>query len=200
MKRTLVLPALVSLALAPAAMAKGPHAILSSAPEAVEAGQPWDVTLELMEAKGRSRPTLMARRGDRLIAVRGGLASSDGFMSRYELQVEFPSEGRWRLAVVDRKRRFEFPAVAVGSGRVPQDYVAFPMGSMAERQGGGGPYDVPEQSVGFGEQLPPETVRLAAEAPGDGDNDGFAIWILPLVGLVLAGATRMARRARAQRP
>ncbi len=186
MKRTLVVSAVVLLALAPAAMAKGPHAILSSAPEAVEAGQPWDVTLDLMEAKGGSRPTLMARRGDRLIAVRGRLASSDGFMSRYELQVEFPVEGRWRLAVVDRKRRFEFPAVAVGSGRVPQDYVAFPKGSMAERQGGGGPYDVPEQSVGFGEQLPPETVRLADEEPED--EGGFAFWILPLAGLVLAGA------------
>ena len=77
------------------------------------------------------------RHGDRLIAVSGRLASSDGFMSRYELRVEFPVEGRWHLAVVDRRRRFEFPAVGVGSGRVPQDHVSFPKGSMAERQGGG---------------------------------------------------------------
>src|SRR5688572_29138690 len=102
MKRTLVLFALIALAVAPAAVAKGPHAILSSGSEAVEAGQPWDVTLELMETKGAARPTLMARHEDRLIAVRGRLASSDGFMSRYELVVEFPVEGRWRLTVVDR--------------------------------------------------------------------------------------------------
>lgn len=185
MKRTLVLFALIALAVAPAAAAKGPHAILSSGSEAVEAGQPWDVRLELMETpKGAPQPTLMARHGDRLVAVRGRLASSDGFMSRYELVVEFPVEGRWRLAVVDRKRRFEFPAVGVGSGRVPQDHVSFPKGSMAERQGGGGPYDVPEQSVGFGEQLPPETVEIASEE----NEGGFALWILPLAGLALAGA------------
>jgi hypothetical protein len=181
MKRTLVLPGVVllALALAPAATAKGPHAILSSGSEAVEAGKPWDVTLELFETKGTPRPTLMARHGDRLIAIRSRLASSDGFLSRYELEVEFPVEGRWRLAVVDRNRRFEFPAVGVGSGEVPQDYVSFP-------GGGGRRADVPEQSVGFGEQLPPETVRLAAEAPED--ESGFAFWILPLAGLALAGA------------
>ena len=185
MKRTLILSAVIALAVAPAAAAKGPHAILSSGSEPVEAGQPWEVRLELMETKGASRPTLMARHGDRLIAVRGRLASSDGFMSRYELRVEFPVEGRWRLAVVDRKRRFEFPAVGVGSGRVPQDYVSFPKGSMAERQGGGGPYDVPEEAVGMGEPLPPETVEIADPE----DESGFAFWmILPVAGLVLAGA------------
>jgi hypothetical protein len=183
-KRTLVMSAVIALALAPAAAAKGPHAILSSGSEPVEAGQPWEVRLELMETRGASRPTLMARNGDRLIAVRGRLASSDGFMSRYELQVEFPVEGRWRLAVVDRKRRFEFPAVGVGSGRVPQDHVSFPKGSMAERQGGGGPYDAPEQSVGLGEPLPPETVEIAVAD----DEGGFPFWILPAAGLVLAGA------------
>lgn len=178
MKRTLVLFALIALAVAPAAAAKGPHAILSSGSEAVEAGQPWDVRLELMETpKGAPQPTLMARHGDRLVAVRGRLASSDGFMSRYELVVEFPVEGRWRLAVVDRKRRFEFPAVGVGSGRVPQDHVSFP-------EGGGRRTDVPEQSVGFGEQLPPETVEIASEE----NEGGFALWILPLAGLALAGA------------
>jgi hypothetical protein len=187
MKRTLVLFAVIGLAFAPAAVAKGPHAILSSGSDPVEAGTPWEVRLELFETKGGARPTLMARHGDRLIAVRGRLASSDGFMSRYELRVEFPVEGRWRLAVVDRRRRFEFPAVGVGSGRVPEDYVSFP-------RGGVGPTDVPDQSVGFGEQLPPETVEIATEE----DESGFAFWILPLAGLALAGAGAGVWRLRAR--
>jgi hypothetical protein len=163
MKRTLVLLAVVALVAAPAATAKDPHAILSSGSDPVEAGTPWEVRLELMETKGASRPTLMARRGDRLIAVRG------------------------RLEVVDRRRRFEFPAVGVGSGRAPQDYVSFPNGRRA--------VDVPEQSVGLGEQLPPETVRPADEEPED--EGGFAVWILPLAGLALAGAGAGVWRLRA---
>jgi hypothetical protein len=190
MTRILALLMIAGLVLVPSAAAKGPHAVLSSKSEPVEAGRPWDVTLELMETRGRARPTLLARREDRIVAVRGRLVRSDGFVSRYKLQVVFPRDGRWRLTLVDRKRRFAFPAVAVGSDRVPQDYVAFPKGSMAERQGGGGPYDAPENSVGHGEPLPPETVAIADTdtAADSGDGGGIPLWILPVVGLVLAGA------------
>jgi hypothetical protein len=199
MKRTLgslfaLFGALV-LVLAPAAAAKGPHAILSSGPEGVEAGEPWDVTLELMETKAPGRPTLMARRGDRIVAARGRRVWADGFAARYRLEMVLPAEGRWRLAVVDGKRRFAFPAVAVGSGSPPRDYVAFPNGSLAKREGGGGAYDAPETSVAHGEPLPPEVVSIAATEPEDGD--GFPLWmILPAAGLVLAGAGAWRLRSR----
>ena len=187
------------LLLAPSALAKGPHAILSSGPEAVKAGKTWHATLELMETSGAARPVLLARHEDRIVAVRGRTVESDGILTRYELDVVLPVDGRWRVAVVDRKRRFEFPAVAVGGDLAPRDYVAFPKGSMAERQGGGGPYDAPEQSVGHGEPLPPETVSLADPADGGGDTDdggGLAIWVFPLAGLALAASWRRWSRRR----
>jgi hypothetical protein len=197
MKRTLA--SLIALALvlvlAPTAAAKGPHAVLTSGPEAVEAGEPWDVTLELMETKGRRRPTLMARRGDRIVAARGRRVWADGFAARYRLEMVLPVEGRWRLMVVDGKRRFAFPAVAVGSGSPPQDYVAFPNGSRAKREGGGGPWDAPETSVAHGEPLPPEVVSIA-KTDADG-GDGIPFWLfLPAAGLVLAGAGVWRLRAR----
>jgi hypothetical protein len=198
MTRILALLVIAGLVLAPSALAKGPHAILSSKSEPVEAGRPWHVTLELMEMRGRARPTLLARREDRIVAVRGRLVESDGFLDSYRLEVVFPNDGRWRLTLVDRKRQFAFPAVAVGSGRAPQDYVAFPKGSVAERQGGGGPYDVPENSVGHGKPLPPETVTIADADADSGDGSGIRLWILPVVGLVLAGAGAGVWRLRAR--
>jgi hypothetical protein len=199
MKRTLgsLSVVVLALALAPAAAAKGPHAILSSGPQPVEAGKPWEVTLEVMETRGKPRPVLTARRGERLVAVRGSLVDSDEFMTRYRLEVVFPTEGRWRIGVADRKRRFEFPAVQVGGDRVPQDYVSFPNGSLAKREGGGGPYEAPETSVGHGEPLPPEVVEIAADEPNDGDGGGSSLWmILPAAGLALAGAGAWRLRAR----
>lgn len=195
MKRILALLTVVGLVLAPSALAKGPHAILTSGPEAVEAGEPWDVTLELMETSGVDRPALVARRGDRVVAVRGRRVASEEPMTRYELRVVLPTEGRWRITVVDRKRRFAFPAVGVGSGTVPVDYVAFPKGSRAERQGGGGPWSAPETSVAAGEPLPPEVIEVATDA-ADGDSGGIPLWILPLIGVVLAGAGIMRVRSR----
>lgn len=189
MKRALALMSVIGLVLVPSAAAKGPHAVLSFGSEPVEAGRPWDVTLQLMETRGAARPVLMARQDDRLVAARGRVIGSDDFMTRYRIRTELPADGPWRLAVVDRKRRFEFPAVRVGSGEVPQDYVAFPKGSMADRQGGAGPYDAPDPVPASGEPLPPETVDIAADEPAAGDDGGgSAIWILPVAGLVLAGA------------
>ncbi len=97
----------------------------------------------------------------------------------------FPTEGRWRLAVVAEKRRFVFPAVGVGSGSAPQDYVAFPKGSAAARQGAGGVWiEGPGDASGSGTPLPPETVSLAEPSH---DRGGFPIWI-PALGIALAGA------------
>jgi hypothetical protein len=74
----------------------------------------------------------------------------------------------------------------VGSGQPPQDYVAFPKGSEAARQGAGGVWmEGPEGGPSSrGTPLPPETVSLA-EPPDDGG--GLALWI-PALGLALAGA------------
>ena len=190
MRRTLGFVLMAALALAPAASAKGPHAVLSSGDRPVEAGRAWHVMVELVEfGQRRPHPVLFASNAERLIAVR---ASRGG--AKYAFRVVFPDEGRWRLALADGKRRFVFPAVSVGSGDVPRDYVAFPKGSMAERQGGGGVYHQAPEPSGSGRdtQLPPETVSLA-EPSRDG---GFPFWVLPAAGVVLAGAGLVTVRAR----
>jgi hypothetical protein len=125
---------MAALALAPAASAKGPHAVLSSGDGPVEAGRAWHVMVELVEfGQRRPQPVLEASTGEHRIAVRGSRGGA-----KHAFRVVFPAEGRWRLTLADGKRRFVFPAVSVGSSDVPRDYVAFPKGSMAERQGSGG--------------------------------------------------------------
>ena len=46
MTRKLLVLLVAGLVLAPAASAKGPHAVLTSGPEAVEAARPWEATIE----------------------------------------------------------------------------------------------------------------------------------------------------------
>jgi hypothetical protein len=197
MKRMVVVLVFAGLALAPAANAKGPHAVLSSDAAAVAAGKPWKVTIELMETKALGRPALLARRQDRLIATRGKLVASDAVVARYRLRVVLPSDGRWRLTLVDGKRHFRFPSVAVGSGERPLDYVAFPLGSRAYRQGGGGQWIEPDVPAGgSAEPLEPEVVQIADADSGDEDRSGIPIWILPVAGLVVAGAGAGAWRLR----
>jgi hypothetical protein len=197
MKRMVVVLVFAGLALAPAANAKGPHAVLSSDAAAVAAGKPWKVTIEMMETKALGRPALLARRQDRLIATRGKLVASDAVVARYRLRVVLPSDGRWRLTLVDGKRHFRFPSVAVGSGERPLDYVAFPLGSRAYRQGGGGQWIEPDVPAGgSAEPLEPEVVQIADADSGDEDRSGIPIWILPVAGLVVAGAGAGAWRLR----
>jgi len=187
MTRKLVVLLALGLVLAPAASAKGPHAVITSGPEAVEAGNPWIATLELNEFPRQPHPRVVASRGDRRVTaqlrrVRARMVGATGF----KVRMVFPSEGRWRLAVVAEKRRFPFPAVAVGSGAAPQDYVSFPKGSAAARQGAGGVWTQgPEaDSEGRGTPLPPEVVATPEPPRDDG---GLALWI-PALGLALAGA------------
>jgi hypothetical protein len=191
MKRALLVAVAAALAIAPAAGAKGPHAILSSGDDPVEPGRPWNPFVELVEFGDRvAHPVLIATRGDRRVAVRGLRGGS-----KYGFRVVFPAAGRWRLTLVDAKRRFAFPAVSVGTGDAPADYVAFPKGSMAERQGGGGVYSAPDEPPVIGRgggSLPPETVSLV-DSPSGG---GFPLWILPVAGVVLAGAGIATLRAR----
>ena len=186
MTRKLVVLLVAGLVFAPAASAKGPHAVLTSGPEAVEAGRPWEATIEFNEFRREPQPVVVATRGDR--RVRGQLRRVPASMvgaTGFKLRLVFPTEGRWRLTVVAEKRRFAFPALAVGSGSAPQDYVAFPKGSAAARQGAGGEWiEGPGDAGGNGTPLPPETVSLAE--PSD-DRSGFPLWI-PALGIALAGA------------
>lgn len=186
------------LALAPGVSAKGPHAVLSSEAGAVAAGKPWNVTIEMLETRARGRPTLLAGRQGRLVATRGKLVGSDGVAARYMMRVVFPSDGRWRLMLVDGKRHFRFPSVAVGSGERPVNYVAFPLGGRAHRQGAGGPWIEPDvPASGSAEPLEPEVVQIAdTDSGGDDDESGIPFWILPVAGLVVAGAGAGAWRLR----
>lgn len=188
MAHKLVVLLVAGLVIAPAASAKGPHAVLTSGPEAVEAGRAWVATVEFNEFQRPPRPDAVATQGNRRVAgqlrrVQATMPTAAGF----RLNVVFPTEGRWRLALIAGKRRFAFPAIAVGSGDAPQDYVAFPQGSAAARQGAGGVWtEGPDAYAnGRGTPLPPETVSIAE--PPDDDNGGLPLWI-PAVGLALAGA------------
>ena len=201
MTRTLVVLLAVGLVLAPAAVAKGPHAILTSGPDAVDAGKPWVATVELNEFRAAPRPVLTARRGDR--TVRAGVDKAAASMAgarAFKVTTVFPSEGRWRLTLAAGNRRMRFPAVNVGSGEVPQDYVAFPIGSAAARQGGGGVY-MEQEPVGTGQPdpRPPEVFVVADEDSAEDAGGGAGLWLLPVVGVVLAGAGFATVRRRGSR-
>jgi hypothetical protein len=201
MTRTLVVLLAVGLVLAPAAVAKGPHAILTSGPDAVEPGKPWVATVELNEFRSAPRPVLIARRGDR--TVRAGVERATASMAgarAFKVTTVFPSDGRWKVTLVAGNRRMRFPAVNVGSGEVPQDYVAFPIGSEAARQGAGGVYMEPEP-VGTGQPdpRPPEVYVVADEDSAEDGGSGIGLWLLPVVGVVLAGAGFATIRRRGSR-
>jgi hypothetical protein len=193
MKRILLAVTIAGLALAPAAAAKGPHVILTTPRETVEPGKPWQFTVELNEFRDPPRPAMIGRNGGRTIgaSVDKAPASMQG-ATGFRFTMIFPREGRWRLRMFAGKRRFVFPAVEVGGKQVPQDYVAFPIGSEAARQGAGGVYttdEAPAADTAGGGALPPETVDYAdATAADDGSGAGIGPWILPLLGVVLAGA------------
>jgi hypothetical protein len=188
MARKLVVLLVAGLAIAPAASAKGPHAVLSSGPDAVEAGRAWVATVEFNEFPRRPHPRAVAIQGNRRVAgeLRPVPASMPG-AAGFKLRMVFPTDGRWRLAVTADKRRFAFPALAVGSGDAPQDYVAFAEGSAAARQGAGGAWTQGPDAdpSGRGTPLPPETVSVAE--PPDDHTGGLPLWI-PAVGVALAGA------------
>ena len=189
MARTLVVLLAVGLVFAPAASAKGPHAVMTSGPEGVKPGVPWVATLELNEFPRQPHPIVVASRGERrttaqLRSVPASMVGAAGF----KLRMVFPTEGRWRLAVVASKLRFAFPPLGVGSGQVPQDYVSFPKGSAAARQGAGGVWtqgpDAEPTAPAGGSALPPEVLKIAEPPHDDG---GLALWI-PALGLALASA------------
>jgi hypothetical protein len=194
---------IAALALAPAAVAKGPHAMVSSGPEGIEPGQPWVTTLTFVEYRGSdiaaARPTVILRSGAHRFVVRPTRVASDG---RYRLRVVFPRAGRWSYTVLDgtrANRRFRFSAARVGADvdRVTTGYVAFPDGSRAQAEGAGGPvFGDPAPAAGGPDGVLPPEVVLPPETEHDGG--GFALWI-PLAGLAVAGVgtlTALRRRGR----
>jgi hypothetical protein len=213
MRRIVIAPLLATiLALAPAAAAKGPHATVSSGPTGIDPGKPWVTTLTLVEFGGRelaaARPTVILRSGTARFSVRPRLvgatvpSGSDVLgEARYRLRVVFPRAGRWSYTVVDgtrANRHFRFPMATIGGNadRLTTGYVAFPVGSAAHSQGGGGPImDPPDPAASEPEgALPPEVVLPPDDEP---DGDGFPLWI-PAAGLTLAGlgiAVRARRRS-----
>jgi hypothetical protein len=188
MTRKLVFFLLAGLVLAPAASAKGPHAVITSGPDPVRADRAWVATVELNEFRRQPHPPVSATQGERRVTAQlRRVPPSMVGAHAYKPRMVFPAEGRWRLAVVAGKRRFAFPAIGVGSGDVPQDYVSFPKGSAAARAGAGGAWSQgPEgDASGSREPLPPETVSLAE--PADDDGGGLPLWV-PALGIALAGA------------
>ena len=198
MTRVLVVLLTAGLLLASSAQAKGPHAILTPGDDPAEAGRPWRVTLELMEFGRASKVRLVARQGKRQAVATLRPARTDfQDVRRYDVRFTFPSEGRWTLLALSGKRRFDFEAVRVGSGRVPPPYVAFAVGSRAEREGAGGVYYSSGDPVpgDGGRSLPPREFSVAAEG-GEEDAGGLSLWILPLAGIVLVGAGVLRLRSR----
>ena len=198
MKLLLVVPLLAGLVLAPAAVAKGPHAILTTGPEGIQVGRPWESTIELNELRGTPRPSFVAIRRDGHVdaEMRRVPPSMRGALG-FKATMIFPAEGRWRLLVIAGRRRFRFPAVDVGSGRAPQDYVSFPVGSYAARVDAGGVYMEPEPvDTTRAGALPPEVWSASDEAGSAPGDDIATWWLLPVVGVMLAGAGLATLRGR----
>jgi hypothetical protein len=200
MRRILVVVLGAGLVLAPAAVAKGPHAVLTSGPEAVMPGVPWEATVELNEFRETPRPLLMGLRdhGHVDAKVRKVAASIDGALG-FKTTMVFPTAGRWKLMLIAGKHRFNLPTLSVGTGEAPKDWVAFPVGSYAARQGGGGELITGEQSVDTtgGDSLPPEVITATDADSGDDDGGGTpSWWLFPLAGIVIAGAGVATIRAR----
>lgn len=183
MKRSLLVLLAAGLVFAPAAIAKGPHAILTTPRETVEAGKPWEVTVELNEFRHPPVPAMIGRRGDRTIGaeLEKTPASMDG-AAGFKFTMVFPAEGRWRLVLFAGKKRFRFPALQVGGDEMPPNYVAFPDGSEAARQGAGGVYITDEAPVA------PKRSSRAEPKREEEEEEGMGAWVLPLLGVVLAGA------------
>jgi MYXO-CTERM domain-containing protein len=202
MRRSLALLLLAGLCLAPAAAAKGPHAVLSPGTEPIEPGRAWVASVTFVEfgsGHARSaRPAVAARSGDARVSAPLRSAGAGQFGSEYRLRLVFPQAGRWRITVVDGSRagrRFVFPALQVGgpNARPTSDFVAFPKGSRAERAGAGGTYAAPNEPAGSGRgtPLPPKVISFAQPNP----DTGTPFWI-PAAGLALAGLGLIAVRRR----
>jgi hypothetical protein len=202
MRRSLLALLLAGLVLAPAAAAKGPHAILSPGTKPIEPGKAWIAGVTFVEfGPGHARsshPAVVARSGGTEVSAPLRRTGASEFGQEYRLRLVFPSDGRWRITVLDGTkagRRFVFPALQVGgpNARPTSDFVAFPEGSRAEREGAGGTYGAPSEPAGSGagKPLPPKVISFAEPT----DDGGTSLWI-PAAGLALAGVGLIAVRKR----
>ncbi|MEA2408432.1 MAG: hypothetical protein QOE69_2551 [Thermoleophilaceae bacterium] len=178
MKRILLVLVAGSLVLAPPAFAKGPYAVLWSDEEPIEPGQPWVTVAELNELDVGAAPKLVAVKGDRRVPAQMRRLPDDTFKTT----LVFPAAGRWRLLLNAGGRSLWFKGIRVGTGLPPKDYLAFPAGTDAAKHGATFIH-MDHGGVGGG-----------VGGGGDDDDDGGdggrggVPWILPLAGLVLAGA------------
>ena len=184
MRRLILVAVAVAVLAAPGAAAKGPHAIVEPGPGGIAPGEDWVAALTLNELGGgeAEHPRLVLRRASQRLVVRPARVDA----RQYRLTVVFPRAGRWSYAVLSGRRRFEFPAAVIrrGAERDMTEFVAFPKGSPAARQGAGGPIYGDTSPDDGGESLPPEVVTPAARESGGG---GVPLWI-PAAGLALVGA------------
>jgi MYXO-CTERM domain-containing protein len=202
MRRSLAILLLAGLLAAPSAAAKGPHAILSPGTEPISPGREWVGSVTFVEfgsgyARG-ARPAVVASSGDTRVSAPLRDAGAGQFGREYRMRLVFPRAGRWRITVVDgtrSDRRFVFPALQVGgpNARPTSDFVAFPKGSRAEREGAGGTYGAASEPGGSGPgaPLPPKVFSVAEPNP----DTGTPLWI-PAAGLALAGLGLIAVRRR----
>lgn len=201
MRRSLVVVLLAGLCLAPAAAAKGPHAVLSPGTDPIEPGRAWVGSVTFVEFGSgfarSARPAVVARNGDARVSAPLRRAGAGQFGQEYRVRLVLPEGGRWRITVTDgtrADRRFVFPALVGGpNARPTSDFVAFPKGSRAERAGAGGTYAAPSEPAGSGRTtpLPPKVISLAEPNP----DPGTPFWI-PAAGLALAGLGLIAVRRR----
>ena len=202
MRRSLAVLLLAGLVAAPAAAAKGPHAVLSPGTEPIEPGRAWVASVTFVEfgpGEARSaRPAVVARNGGTRVSAPLRSAGAAQFGREYRLRLVFPRAGRWKITVVDgtrANRRFVFPAVQVGgpNARPTSDFVAFPKGSRAEREGAGGTWSARPEPAGGGRvtPLPPKVISFSEPNP----DSGTPVWI-PAAGQALAGVGLIAVRRR----
>ena len=188
MKRWLLVLLVAGLVFAPAAFAKGPHAILTTPRETVEPGKPWQFTVELNEFRHPPVPAMIGTDRSRTVGaevekVPASITGAAGF----RFTMVFPREGRWQLQLFAGKRRFAFPSIQVGGAAMPQDYVAFPIGSQMEGVGG--------DLAGRGQTPKSDRSQEKGSDPSRKEG-GIGAWVLPLLGVVLAGAGVAAVRRR----
>jgi hypothetical protein len=199
MKRALLVFLFGALVVAPAASAKGPHAVLTTPRETVEAGRPWEVTVELNEFRRAPVPALIARSGARTVGaeVERTPASIDG-ATGFRFTMTFPRDGRWKLWVFAGKKRFSFPAVDVGGAAMPQNYVAFPVGSEAARAGGNAVWTTDEAPADGGQT--PTSDRSQTKGSDPSEDGRISPWWLALAGVALLALVTRRGSRRPRRP
>jgi hypothetical protein len=191
MSRTALIAVLLVASLPGAAVAKGPHATLSSPGEAPRPGGPWTATLQLFEfGPGEPPPpVVVARRADERVSFLVQELSRytpphPEVLSerRYQLRGEFPSSGRWVIAVsrADPSAdtfRFELQVGGVGA-TPPRNLLALP-GAAAAR----------------GTPLAPEVVELPS-AGARNEDEPVPAWIFAAAAALAAAVAVALLQAR----